>query len=166
MLENSRPPCTDPSFILINNTHQRREKTPIRGRKTSWDIQSNFLFKRWWTSSIAQLVKRVNGFEKYKKWAKLDPCFSSNKPTKQEILHFLGWSRPRFCTKKISRHFWKTNLAKIMVNVQKNSRRAQLRLIFCTMKKWWNWTSKKKKTQEFYFFSLSIFTQQIKAKLN
>ena len=32
------------------------------------------------------------GFEKYKKWAKLDPCFSFNKPTKQEILHFLGWS--------------------------------------------------------------------------
>ena len=27
----------------------------------------------------AQLVKRVNGFEKYKKWAKLDPCFSFNK---------------------------------------------------------------------------------------
>ena len=24
----------------------------------------------------AQLVKRVNGFEKYKKWAKLDFCFS------------------------------------------------------------------------------------------
>ena len=43
-----------------------------------------------WT--IAQLVKRVNGFEKYKKWAKLHPCFSFNKPTKQEILHFLGWS--------------------------------------------------------------------------
>ena len=60
------------------------------------------------------------GFEKYKKWAKLDPCFSFNKPTKQEILHFLGWSPPRFCTKKISRHFWKTNLAKIMVNVQKS----------------------------------------------
>ena len=32
------------------------------------------------------------GFEKYKKWAKLDPCFSFNKHTKQEILYFLGWS--------------------------------------------------------------------------
>ena len=28
------------------------------------------------------------GFEKYKKWAKLGPCFSFNKPTKQEIFLF------------------------------------------------------------------------------
>ena len=70
--------------------------------------------------SIAQFVlKRVNGFEKYKKWAKLDPCFSFNKPTKQEILHFLGWSRPKFCTKLFSPHCWKESFAKIMVNVQK-----------------------------------------------
>ena len=67
----------------------------------------------------AQLVKRVNGFEKYKKWAKLDPCFSFNKPTKQEILHFLGWSRPKFCTKTFSPHCWKESFAKIMANVQK-----------------------------------------------
>ena len=71
-------------------------------------------------TAIAQLVKRVNGFEKYKKWAKLDPCFSFNKPTKQEILHFLGWSWPKFCPKKISSHCWKENFAKIMVNVQKS----------------------------------------------
>ena len=36
-------------------------------------------------STNAQLVKRVNEFEKYKKWEKVDPCFSFNKPTKQEI---------------------------------------------------------------------------------
>ena len=29
------------------------------------------------------------GFEKYKKWTKVDTCFSFNKPTKQDILHFL-----------------------------------------------------------------------------
>ena len=72
----------------------------------------------------AQLVKRVNGFEKYKKWAKLDPCFSFNKPTKQEILHFLGWSRPKFCTKLFSPHFLKTSLAKFEANVQKSSVKA------------------------------------------
>ena len=37
---------------------------------------------------IAQLVKRVNGLEKYKKWAKLDPCFSFNKPTNKKIYIF------------------------------------------------------------------------------
>ena len=48
----------------------------------------------------AQLVKRVNGFEKLKKWAKLDPSFSFNKPTKQKkFCIFLGWSRPKFYTK-------------------------------------------------------------------
>ena len=59
------------------------------------------------------------GTKKYKKWAKLDPCFSFNKPTKQEILHFLGWSRPKFCTNKFSTHFLKISLAKIVANVQK-----------------------------------------------
>ena len=70
--------------------------------------------------NIAQLVKRVNGFEKYKKWAILDHCFSFNKPTKQEILHFLGWLRPKFCTKLFPPHFLKTSLAKIEANVQKS----------------------------------------------
>ena len=65
----------------------------------------------------AQLVKRINGFEKYKKWAKLDPCFSFNKPTKQEILHFFVWSRPKFRTKWFSPYFWKESFAKIMVNL-------------------------------------------------
>ena len=59
------------------------------------------------------------GFEKYKKWAKLNPCFSFNKPTKEEILHFLGWARPKFCTKLFSSHCRKERFAKIMVNVQK-----------------------------------------------
>ena len=65
----------------------------------------------------AQLVKRINGFEKYKKCAKLDPCFSSNKPPKQEILHFFVWSRPKFRTKLFSPYFWKESFAKIMVNL-------------------------------------------------
>ena len=47
-----------------------------------------FLFAR----SLHYRLRGSMGFEKYKKWAKLDPCFSFNKPTKQEILHFLGWS--------------------------------------------------------------------------
>ena len=29
------------------------------------------------------------GFEKYKKWAKVDTCFSLIKPSKKEILHFV-----------------------------------------------------------------------------
>ena len=57
------------------------------------------------------------GFEKYKKCTNVDACFSFNKPTKQEILHFLTWSWPKFCTKKISLHFLKTSLAKIKANV-------------------------------------------------
>ena len=60
------------------------------------------------------------GFEKYKKWTKADTCFLFNKPTKEDILYFLTWLRPRFCTKKISPTFLKTSLAKIMVNVQKS----------------------------------------------
>ena len=80
--------------------------------------------------SNAQLVKRVNGFEKYKKWAKLDPCFSFNKPTKQEILHFLGWSRPKFCTKKYSTQFFKQFLAKIKANVQKRLKGASVEADF------------------------------------
>ena len=59
-------------------------------------------------------------FEKYKKWAKVDTCFSLIKPTKQEILHFSRWSWPKFCTKKISPICLKTSLAKIMVDVQKS----------------------------------------------
>ena len=70
------------------------------------------------------------GFEKYKKWAKLDPCFSFNKPTKQEILHFLGWSRPKFCTKLFSSHCWKESFAKIMVNVQKRLKGASAKANF------------------------------------
>ena len=30
------------------------------------------------------------GFEKYKKWTKVNTCFSFNKPTKQDIFHFLA----------------------------------------------------------------------------
>ena len=85
--------------------------------------RSNCIYlKQAYLASIcpnAQLVKRVNGFEKYKKWAKVHPCFSFNKPTKQNFLHFLGWSRPKFCTKLFSPDCWKESFAKIMVNVQK-----------------------------------------------
>ena len=65
-------------------------------------------------------LRRSMEFEKYKKWAKVDTCFSLIKPTKQEILHFLRWSWPKFCTKTFSPIFLKTSLAKIMVDVQKS----------------------------------------------
>ena len=35
----------------------------------------------------------------YKKWAKVDTCFSFNKPPKQEILHFLDGFDPDFVPK-------------------------------------------------------------------
>ena len=60
------------------------------------------------------------GFEKYKKWTKVDACFSFNKPTKQDILHFLGGLRPKFCTEKVSQNFQKANIAKSVVNIQKS----------------------------------------------
>ena len=96
-----------------------------RRKENNWD----YLY------TIAQLVKRVNGFEKYKKWAKLDPCFSFNKPTKQEILHFLGWSRPKFCTKLFSPHFLKTSLAKIEANVQKSLKGGSVKANFLPCEK-------------------------------
>ena len=61
-------------------------------QNNNWSFIQIAKKKETFNAIIAQLVKRVNGFEKYKKWAKLDPCFSFNKPTKQEILHFLGRS--------------------------------------------------------------------------
>jgi len=39
--------------------------------------------------SLHYRLRGSMGFEKYKKWTKVDTCFSINKPTKQDILHFL-----------------------------------------------------------------------------
>ena len=70
------------------------------------------------------------GFENYKKWTKVGACFSFNEPTKQEILHFLTWLWPKFCTKLFSPHCWKKSFAKIMVNVQKRLKRASVEADF------------------------------------
>ena len=72
------------------------------------------------TSPNAILVKAPDGFDKYKKWAKVDTYFSFIKPSKQEILHFLRPLSPRFCAKKNSIFFQKANVAIIIVNAQKS----------------------------------------------
>ena len=149
---------------------------PHNSREGSLCAQNVYSNEKYWilyrichpidisTLSIAQLVKRVNGFEIYKKWAKLDPCFSFDKPAKKEILHFLGWSWPKICTKIFSPHCWKYNFVKIRVNVQKRLKGASAEADFWhgenmehVKKKsskerlplrppsWWNWTSKIKK---------------------
>ena len=41
------------------------------------------------TPTMHYRLRGSMGFEKYKKWKKVDTCFSFNKPTKQDILHFL-----------------------------------------------------------------------------
>ena len=113
-VSSSPPPFHNPPPQLFSFSHVylNYHLVGLGRKKTLWLILLS-------SQPNAQLVKRVNGFEKYKKWAKLDPCFSFNKPTKQEILHFLGWSRPKFCTKTFSPHCWKESFAKIMANVQK-----------------------------------------------
>ena len=46
----------------------------------------------------------------YKKWAKVDSCFSFKKPTKWYLLHVLSCLWPIFCAEKnlmtLIRHFW------------------------------------------------------------
>ena len=69
-------------------------------QNNNWSFIQIAKKKETFNAIIAQLVKRVNGFEKYKKWAKLDPCFSFNKPTKQDILYFLKCLGAKFCTQK------------------------------------------------------------------
>ena len=56
----------------------------------------------------------------FKKWPKVDTCFSFNIPTIKDFLHFLTLIRPIFCTNEISSHFLKTTLANIEANVQKS----------------------------------------------
>ena len=52
-------------------------------------------------------LRRSMEFEKYKKWAKVDTCFSLIKPTKQEILHFVRPLWPIFCNQKKSHRMLK-----------------------------------------------------------
>ena len=56
-------------------------------------------------------------FEKYKKWTKVNTCFSFNIPTEQDILHFLGWLL--ITTQILLPKKFITNIDKIVFNVQK-----------------------------------------------
>ena len=59
------------------------------------------------------------GFEKCKKWTKVDTCFSFDKPTKWYLLRVLSWLWTISCAEK-SEYVNIAYLAKITANVQKN----------------------------------------------
>ena len=73
---------------------------------------------RFLLSPLHYWLRRSMEFEKYKKWAKVETCFSLIKPTKQDFLHFSRWSWPKFWPEIFLPFFLKISLAKIMVNVQ------------------------------------------------
>ena len=53
-------------------------------------------------------------------WAKVDTCFSFNKPLKQEILHLLKLLWPKFCVKYFPIDLFISNIVKIRVKGEKN----------------------------------------------
>ena len=65
-------------------------------------------------------LKGSMGFEKYKKWTKVDTCFSFNKTHKTRHFAIFVIVMTQILHKKNSTHFWKTSLAKIKANVQKS----------------------------------------------
>ena len=94
-----------------------------------------------------------------KKWTKVY-IVSQSKNTPRMKDFFLTRIWPKFCTKKISQLFQKTNMAKIMVYVQKRSKGVSDEVDFwhgenleeekCSKYRlslrppsWWNWSSKK-----------------------
>ena len=75
------------------------------------------------TAPMHYRLRGSMGFENYKKWTKVDTCFSFNKPTKQTKNALLERIQTQILHQKIYITFLYESLAKIKVNVQKSLKR-------------------------------------------
>ena len=75
-------------------------------------------------SPVHYRLRGSMGFEKYKKWTKVDTCFSFNKTHQTRNFALFEMVMTQILHQKYSPHFLKTSLAKIKANVQKRLRGA------------------------------------------